>query len=188
MISNLQHIDTQLFLSINRSFAHRVLDQFFMVTTEPVYYILPAIALLLYFLKADWRKTLVVVSLAGITVFLTDTLCDDLLKPLFNRPRPCHPNMIVQGARCIAGLKTSFSFPSAHAMNIFAQATLFALLFPAKSVFLFGFALMIGFSRIYLGVHYPFDVAGGAFLGSAVAALVYAAYNMVRKRYASAAV
>ena len=188
MLPNLQNIDTQLFLSINRSFSNRVLDQFFMVATEPVYYILPVILVVLYFLKVNLKKTVVVVTLAAITVGLTDTLCDDFLKPFFTRPRPCHPDMMVAGARCIDGLKTSFSFPSAHAMNIFAQATLFTFLFPAKSVFFFLFAIVIGISRIYLGVHYPSDVAGGALMGGAVAAIVYATYIMIRKRYSFAAV
>ena len=188
MLSNLQNIDIQLFLSINRSFSNHVLDQFFMVATEPVYYILPGILVALYFLKANWKKTVMVVTLATITVVLTETLCDDFLKPFFARPRPCNPDMMVTGARCIAGLKTSFSFPSAHAMNIFAQATLFTFLFPAKSVFFFLFAIVIGISRIYLGVHYPSDVASGALMGSAVAAIVYATYIMIRKRYSFAAI
>ena len=188
MLTNLQNIDTTLFLTINGSFSHYVLDQFFLVVTEPVYYILPAVLVGLYFLRTNWKKTLLVVSLAATTVILTDTICDEFLKPFFNRPRPCHPDLMVQGARCIAGLKTSFSFPSAHAMNIFAQATLFTFLYPAKSGFFFLFAIVIGVSRIYLGVHYPLDVAGGALMGGAVAALVYTTYILIRKKYSFVAV
>lgn len=188
MLSSLEHIDTVLFLTINRSFSHRVLDQFFLIATEPIYYVLPVVLAVLFFLKTNWKKTLVVVVLAVTTVVLTDTLCDEILKPLFNRPRPCHPDLMVQGARCIAGLKTSFSFPSAHAINIFAQATLFALLFPAKSVLFYLFALIIGVSRIYLGFHYPLDVVGGALIGSAIAGGVYRMYGFLMQRYAPAAV
>ena len=188
MLSNLNNIDTTLFLTINGSFSHRGLDHFFMIATEPMYYVLPVAAAVLFFLKTNRKKTLVVVALAVITVVLTDTLCDQILKPFFNRPRPCHPDLMVQGARCIAGVKTSLSFPSAHAMNIFAQATLFAFLFPAKSVFFFGFALIIGISRIYLGFHFPLDVVGGALIGSAIAGGVYGMYVFLKKRYATATV
>jgi len=184
----LKQIDTELFLTINTSFSHRVLDQLFLIATEPIYYILPVVLAVLFFLKSNLKRTLVVVALSVTTLALTDTLCDELLKPFFYRPRPCHPDLMFQGARCIAGVKTSLSFPSAHAMNIFAQATLFAFLFPARSVFFFLFALMIGISRIYLGFHYPLDVVGGALIGSGIAVGVYCVYRFARKRYVPAVV
>jgi len=178
---NLKEIDTLLFLTINRSFSHGFLDRFFLIATEPIYYVIPALLVFLYFLKIDWKRTMVVVMLAAITLGITDTLCDEALKPLFSRLRPCHPEKGVEGAICVAGSKTSYSFPSAHAMNIFAQATLFAFLYPAKSAYFFIFALMIGLSRIYIGVHFPADVVGGAIGGSVLAMGVYAPYAIVKK-------
>jgi undecaprenyl-diphosphatase len=183
----LQKIDNTLFLTINTSFTNRGLDQLFLIATEPIYYILPVVLAVLFFLKSNWKRTLVVAALAVTTLALTDTLCDEVLKPFFNRPRPCHPDLMVPGARCIDGVKTSSSFPSAHATNIFAQATLFAFLFPTRSIFFFLFALMIGVSRIYLGFHYPLDVVGGALIGSGIAVGVYAVYRLGRKRYSAAA-
>lgn len=178
---SLKEFDTYLFLAINRSFSHGFLDRFFLVATEPVYYVIPALLVFAYFLKNNWKRTMVVVTLAAITLAITDTLCDEALKPFFSRLRPCHPRLGVAGAICLDGFKSSYSFPSAHAMNIFAQATLFAFLYPAKSVYFFIFAFIIGLSRIYIGVHFPFDVVGGAIVGSVIAMGVYGGYTLMQK-------
>ncbi len=63
----------------------------------------------------------------------------------------------------------SDSFPSGHAATSFACAALLAWLTPLPKVALFGLAALIAFSRVYVGVHYPLDVLGGAALGLAIA-------------------
>jgi undecaprenyl-diphosphatase len=64
---------------------------------------------------------------------------------------------------------TTGSFPSGHAATSFACAALLAWLTPLPKVPLFVLAALIAFSRVYVGVHYPLDVIGGAVLGLAVA-------------------
>jgi undecaprenyl-diphosphatase len=66
-------------------------------------------------------------------------------------------------------------------MNIFAQASLFAWLFPRAAWCFFGFAAIIGYSRIYVGIHYPSDVAAGAVFGLAVGSMVYGSYCAIFK-------
>jgi len=63
----------------------------------------------------------------------------------------------------------TYSFPSGHATVSFACATVLALAVPRLSLPLFTLAVLISFSRVYVGVHYPFDVLAGAVLGIAIA-------------------
>jgi len=61
------------------------------------------------------------------------------------------------------------SFPSGHAATSFAAATMLSLSFPRFAPFLYVLAAAIAFSRVYVGVHYPLDVIGGAALGVLIA-------------------
>jgi undecaprenyl-diphosphatase len=61
------------------------------------------------------------------------------------------------------------SFPSGHAATSFAGATILAFAFPRLAPLLYVLAAAVGFSRLYLGVHYPLDIVGGAVLGVLVA-------------------
>ena len=74
------------------------------------------------------------------------------------------------------------SFPSGHTTSSFACATVLALSLPRAAAPLYLLALAVGFSRIYVGAHWPLDVAGGIVLGVATGLLLFAA---VRRRSAS---
>jgi undecaprenyl-diphosphatase len=178
MLDTLLAWDKSLFLFINHGLANGVLDAFFVAITNGKFWILPGIIAALIFLKVEKKRALVVLLLAAATVALTDPACARIIKPFFNRLRPCNPSDLVEGGRFLLGYKASFSFPSSHAMNMFGQAMLFSFFYPRLSLWFFLFAAVIGFSRIYVGVHYPLDVLGGAVFGAACGALVFGAYRM----------
>jgi len=81
---------------------------------------------------------------------------------MVNRPRPC---LALTGARVFRALNNNNSFPSGHTCAAITMAFVLAQTFPHAALLLFILAVMVGISRIYLGVHYPTDVLAGAAIG-----------------------
>ena len=106
----------------------------------------------------------------GATVGLTDATSHYILKEMIARVRPCHvlPDLI-NTVNC----SNSFSFPSNHAGNTFAAATLISLCFRNTTLLAFACALLVCYSRVYLKVHYPTDVLAGALFGGVMGTLGY---------------
>jgi undecaprenyl-diphosphatase len=97
-----------------------------------------------------------------LAIVLASFLADHVLKPLVVRERPfvSTPEILVIGSR-----PGDASFPSGHAANAFAGASVLARRLRAQRVLWWALALVIAYSRVYLGVHYPLDVIAGALLG-----------------------
>jgi undecaprenyl-diphosphatase len=88
------------------------------------------------------------------------------LKALVDRPRP--PLRYTEPKTLVA-VPHDASFPSGHAATSFAAATMLSFSFPRLAPLLYLLAAAVAFSRVYVGVHYPLDVLGGALLGVLVA-------------------
>jgi membrane-associated phospholipid phosphatase len=116
-----------------------------------------------------------------LAAFLLSGIAAQVLKFLFHAPRPMaviapadYPYFITGVTH--AGLN---SFPSGHATSMFALATVLALSFAKKTpqiIFLL-MALLVGYSRIYLGQHFPEDIIAGASLGTLTGTLVHCFMN-----------
>ncbi len=126
--------------------------------------------------KLKWQTVLILLYV-GLVIFLADRISAGLLKPWIGRLRPSHePGLegllhIVNGYR--GGL---YGFVSSHAANAFGIATFLWLVLRQHISWvwvMFLWALLFSYTRIYLGVHYPFDILFGGVLGAVLALLVY---------------
>lgn len=128
---------------------------------------------LFYLYKNYSQKYWKIILLLILTVGLSDLLCANVLKIIFERPRPCLALANMLWYSDFGLCSQTFSFPSCHAMNHTALAVLLLPYFKRIGQgLLVIWVLLIGYSQIYVGVHYPSDILGGIVFGSILAYIV----------------
>ncbi|MDQ6632294.1 MAG: glycosyltransferase family 39 protein [Verrucomicrobiota bacterium] len=171
MLDSLQSLDIALFRLINDSLSNPLFDKLMPLLSDNALFA-PAIILISIeiFWKGGARGRLCVVF-AILAVALGDSLICNTIKQAVNRPRPFN---FLADAHVLIGRGGSGSLPSSHAANWFA-ATMIAFIYYRRSWrFMLPMALLVSFSRVYNGVHFPSDVWAGAILGAGYsAALVW---------------
>ncbi len=173
IVSWLVKQDKYLFVLINRLLTHPVLDGIMPIWREaqtwyPLYLFLLVFTLMNFGRKAFWWMLFF-----GLTIGLCDQVSSAFFKDFFGRLRPCRDPQFSQYARLLLNrCPSSGSFTSSHATNHFGMAVFIAQTF--KGFFVKGryavylWAASICYAQVYVGVHYPFDVIGGAMLGCVI--------------------
>jgi membrane-associated phospholipid phosphatase len=113
-----------------------------------------------------------------LSIGAADLVAVRAVKPAVDRSRPCHS---LPSVRAPDGCGPGRSFPSAHAADTAAAATIVGWAAPALSPLALALTAIVGISRVYLGAHYPSDVVAGWLVGAVVAAVLII---IARLRYA----
>lgn len=121
-----------------------------------------------------WKQTLLLLLFIGLAITLADRISSGWMKPGFARLRPCHQEHLASLLYIPFKCGGKYGFVSSHAANVFSLATFLGFYFKRSWAFwLFAWAVLVSYSRIYLGVHFPGDLVGGALLGLLVGWFCY---------------
>lgn len=136
---------------------------------------------LLVFKVKDKSAILKILIGFAVAVALSDYICSGVIKPLFQWPRPSHDSTMPALHKVHGYVGGEFGFCSSHAANSMAVALLFSLLYrkTIATVLLMIWVLVVCYSRIYLGAHYPIDIIAGLIIGSLFAVLVWLVLSIV---------
>lgn len=174
----LEQLDRQLFLYLN-SLNSPFWDQVMFAVSGRLIWI-PLYLAILIFLEIKYkRKFIIILLLIILGVALADQISVQLFKNLVQRLRPCHEPSLEGIVHLVNGqCGGQFGFVSSHATNSFNVA-LISLLFIRKrwfTVSIIIWATVVGYSRIYLGVHYPGDVICGSIVGALLGWSIFKLY------------
>lgn len=178
MIDFLYSIDKALFYFCNGTLANPIFDVIMPPLTDWnqswIGLAVAGILLILLTWKGGKKGRTVVVLLVPL-IIISDQISSNVIKFLIERPRPCHlidGFPVLENIHLLVPCGAGFSFPSSHASNNFAFATLMSYFYPKVRWLVFSYACLMGFSRISVGVHFPSDVMGGGLFGVFCATII----------------
>lgn len=182
----LDGIDKWLMQALNFD-GGQVLDGFFYAISSRLVWIPIGVAFVAYLIysKRYRRQTLLIIIAVALTVTIADQVSSSIIKPSIERLRPSHCAEIENSLHFVNNYRSGrFGFCSSHAANAMGVFMFVSLLLRKRRVIypLLIFTLLVCYSRIYLGVHYPGDVICGGFVGVVSAVVVYRLYNFTLKK------
>ena len=182
VIEIIKGFDNQLFLLINGVHSP-FLDTFMWAISAKLTWI-PLYLSLLYLLIRTFKKDAAWIILAVVLcIVISDQVASGLLKELVKRLRPSHVESLKSVIHLVKGYEGGlYGFASSHAANSVGLAVITSLIFRNKlyTLSILGWALLVSYSRIYLGVHYPGDILGGMLIGVLSAFFCYGLLNKIK--------
>lgn len=189
MIEQLLEYDTELFLYLN-GLGSTTWDTLWLGITNKFIFgsILGILLLYLFYKKFGLKAMLILILVMALMITFTDQITN-VFKRGFARPRPCGADEIADRVRFIAVRCGKYGFFSGHSSNSMAVAIFGGLLlkpyFKRLIYILILVSLIVAYSRIYLGVHYPLDIVCGLTFGMLSGFMFYKLAKYVLNRFAN---
>ena len=188
MINRLIEIDKSVFIFLN-SLGSEKWDPFWIFVSDRTSMVLLFVPIILiYVVKLDKKKSWLTILMLLLCISITDFIHLHLFKNLFMRLRPCWDPEISNLCRIVVGKGGIYGFVSGHAANTASIVAFFVMNYQNKILkkhifyLLTTWVIIVSYSRIYLGKHYPLDVIFGMILGCVIAFLLFKLHQFLRKK------
>jgi len=183
----LLQLDRQLFHFINHDLGNPFFDWIMPWLRYPNFWI-PLYIFLFVFCIWRYKKTgVIIIACLALTFGIADYGSATLFKSFVKRVRPCNDPAMAQTITRRVDCGTGYSFPSTHASNHFALAFCFSLIFFKRWPWVWLWAILwagiVCFAQVYVGVHYPLDILGGALYGILVGWLVSLLFKKLQPQF-----
>ena len=182
MIETLVNFDRSLFLALN-GFNSPFMDKFMFWVSDTLIWIPLYIAIVVFLVRKFGFQALYMILFVILLVVISDQ-GSVLIKNSFERLRPCHDESLSFFVHTVQDkCGGQFGFVSSHAANTMALFVYIFLLIRNSNKWVSGilasWVVLVGYSRIYLGVHFPADIIGGWFVGIFAAGFTYLIYRLM---------
>ena len=181
MMDLINSIDEWLLFAANGNHTHFLDDFMYIVTGRFIWIPFYVFLIALMVRRLGWKRTGIALLGVVLLIFMADQICSHVIRPFVGRLRPSNPdNPISQYITLVHGVKGGrYGFPSCHGANTMALAAYLGLLFRTRFIIIMMVAWMIllSYSRVYMGVHYPSDIFVGWLVGAFSAVVVYTIGN-----------
>tara|TARA_Y100001968_G_C19286674_1_gene682031 strand:+ start:278 stop:859 length:582 start_codon:yes stop_codon:yes gene_type:complete len=176
MIQKLIDLDQDLFIYLNSQ--NSSLDSFWLfITNQNIIFTILCIVIFVVVFKYDRKRFKSTLFLILLTFIATDLIHNYFFKQVFQRLRPCHYLDVDSSVRVLVDCGGLYGFVSGHASNFFGIISIICFRIPNLKLWikatLIIWGILICYSRIHVGKHYPLDVFFGAVLGCFLAYLIY---------------
>ena len=180
MINTIVKIDKNLMIFLNKTLSNPIFDILMPIITNQKFLTIIGVVLIIYlgfYAGKRGKITLIVLIFAA---GISDAICAQIIKPWVGRIRPSHE--FVEYINLLVSKGGKWSFPSNHAANSFAFATVLSYFYDKNKTMIFSIASVIAFSRVYVGVHYPLDIIFGSLLGYTVSWIILSVWVIIKMR------
>ena len=178
MLDFFQSVDMNMIKWIHQYFSNPLFDIFMPIITNKKNWTLPIIGLIFLLGFFSGPKGKIALTVLIISLSFTDAICAQILKPFFERIRPSHLNL--EEVNLLTSKGGKWSMPSNHAANMFSLAIVLSYFYKKYKPLLFLLAILISFSRVYVGVHFPGDVIVGGFIGVFISSIFLILWGKIK--------
>ena len=180
MLNKIIELDKAVMIFFNKSITNSLFDFIMPVITSKDFLTIIGVILIFYLLFFGGKRGKIAFFVLLFSAGMSDAICAQIIKPWVGRIRPSHE--FIEYINLLVSKGGKWSFPSNHAANSFAFATVLSYFYERKKIILFLSASLISYSRVYVGVHYPLDIVFGALTGYILSWIVLSVWVIVKMR------